>query len=147
MVSLTRYAQSRAISEGVPILLWFDEDQRTYGVRQESSYAERDARQTVYELGKDLEIELEYARQTTRMDRQSQRGGSRGGGTLDGATLNSGGKNALPSIRFLPDGFIAESSPESLWIREGTKDSIWITRSRNRLNYEIQTNTLQYPVR
>ncbi len=147
MVSLTRYGQSRAVSEGSPMMLWFDKDERTYGLREESSYADRDSRETVFELGKELEVELEYARQTTRVGRQTQRGGNQSGGALDGGTLGRGGQNALPAIRFLPDGFIAESSPESIWIREGTRDSVWITRSRNRLNYEIQTNRLQYPGR
>lgn len=144
MVALTRFGQSRAVSEGVPMLLWFDKVERTYGLKQESSYAEKDSRESVFDLGKDLEVELEYARQTTRVDRRSPFGGNL---NLGGGMLNSGGQNALPAIRFLPDGFIAESSPESIWIREGTRDSIWITRSRNRLNYEIQTNRLLYPVR
>ncbi len=53
----------------------------------------------------------------------------------------------LPSIRFLPDGFIAETSPDLIWIRRGEKDHLAITRSRNRLNYEIQTNKLEIGAR
>ncbi len=144
VLALTRHGQSRAVSEGTPMLLWFDKNERTYGLREDSSYGEqaRDAKETVFDLGKELEMDLEYVQSTRRVDPRPSRGGG-----LDAGMLGSGGPNALPGIRFLPTGFIAEGSPENIWIREGTRDSVWITRSRNRLNYEIQTNKLQYPSR
>ena len=55
-------------------------------------------------------------------------------------------------LRFQSDGFVGETSPQSVVIREekdGTRtdESIWITQSRNRLNYEIHTNALQNALR
>jgi hypothetical protein len=46
----------------------------------------------------------------------------------------------LPAIRFTPDGFISETSPERITMRETTDQAsaIWITQNGNRLNYEIQ---------
>src|SRR3954462_714543 len=38
LYSLTSYAQSRAVSEGIPMLVWFDTRQRMYGLRAASSY-------------------------------------------------------------------------------------------------------------
>src|SRR5204862_288488 len=32
MLSLTHYAQGRAVAEGVPVLMWFDPKNSTYGV-------------------------------------------------------------------------------------------------------------------
>ena len=45
----------------------------------------------------------------------------------------------LPTIRFLPDGSISETSPLMLRLigREG--DSLWLAQSRSRLAYEIRT--------
>ncbi len=48
-----------------------------------------------------------------------------------------------PTIRFTPDGFISETSPERVLIRqvrEGEEDVVLIGLSSTRLNYEIQTN-------
>ena len=52
----------------------------------------------------------------------------------------------LPTIRFTPDGFIGETSPQAIGFREGEEKRndqdalIWIGQSRTRLNYEIWTN-------
>jgi type II secretion system protein H len=32
ILALTRYGQSRAVAEGVPVVLWIDSKQRTYGL-------------------------------------------------------------------------------------------------------------------
>ena len=50
-------------------------------------------------------------------------------------------------LRFPPDGFIDETSPQSVVLRDQRGDSIWITQSRNRLNYEIHTNIFRASVR
>ena len=43
-LALTRHAQSRAVSEGVPMVLWFDPEARTYGVNADNTFVEDDAR-------------------------------------------------------------------------------------------------------
>ena len=48
---------------------------------------------------------------------------------------------------FPPDGFIDETSPQSVVLRDQSGESIWITQSRNRLNYEIHTNIFRASVR
>src|SRR6185436_8223015 len=53
-LSMTRYAQSRAISESVPVELWIDSREGMYGVRQLSSYNENDSKAMEYRLGTDL---------------------------------------------------------------------------------------------
>jgi hypothetical protein len=45
-----------------------------------------------------------------------------------------------PAIRFTPDGFISETSPERVLLREGDDDAVYLGQSRTRLHYEIQTN-------
>ncbi len=132
-VSLTRYGQSRAVSEGVPVVLWINTRQGSYGLRQEAGYTEQDAKAVDFLLGKDLRVEvaglpaqlgpLAQARATRQTDPNS------------------------PMLRFPPDGFIDETSPQSVVLRDQRGESIWITQSRNRLNYEIHTNMFRASVR
>ena len=126
-LSLTRYGQSRAVSEGVPMVLWIDAKQGTYGLQQEAGYTDLDTKAVDYEVGKDLRLEVaDVVVQSSGQFGQAQ----------------SAGRN-VPGIRFLPDGFVGESSLQTVWIHEGSLDSVAITQSRNRLNYEISTNLLQ----
>ena len=54
--------------------------------------------------------------------------------------LSSG--NNLQVIQFTPDGFIGLTSPESVAIHDGERETITISQSLNRLTYEIQTNQI-----
>ena len=125
-VSLTRYGQSRAVSDGVPIVLWIDARQRAYGLEPQSGYPENDTKAVELALGKDLNIEatdIPVQTGANKMEPQLNRN--------------------LPSIRFLPDGFMSETSPRSIAFRDLRGETIWVNQSRNRLNYEIQTNAWQ----
>lgn len=137
-VSLTRYGQSRAVSEGVPMVLWIDLRKRSYGLKQEAGYTDEDAKAVEFEMGKELSIEVADVPEAGASARQ---------GRLAQPTDPS-----VPTLRFQPDGFVGETSPQSVVIREEkdgarTDESIWITQSRNRLNYEIRTNALQNALR
>ena len=121
-LSLTRYAQSRAVSEGVPMSLWIDTQEGTYGLQSEVNYVDTDPRAVGFEISKDLTIEI-------------------------AATQNANGTSVAPqvqagvtSIRFSPDGFLSDASPAAVVFRQGDQDLAVISQSRNRLNYEIQTN-------
>jgi type II secretion system protein H len=125
-LALTRYGQSRAISEGMPMVLWVDMQERAYGLEPEASYNNLDSRAVDYDLGRDLQIEVR--------DLPNQ------------ATVQTGSNQANRnpnSIRFRPDGFIAETSPKTVVIKDANGDAVWISQSRNGLTYEIQTNGLQ----
>jgi len=127
-LSLIRYGQSSAVSEGVPTVLWVDAKQRTYGLQAQSGYLPNDTKAIEYELEDDLQIEVSAPPITTVTPTR----------VLVGQTPGN-----LPAIRFTPDGFISETSPGKVEIREGLDrqaSSIWITQNGNRLNYEIQTS-------
>ena len=134
-LALTRYAQSRAVSEGVPMLLWIDEDEGRFGLEAERSYLEEeDPLAKEYEVNDQLRVEVVLP--PTQW--LSQTWNWKGTGQV---------KANQPVIRFGPDGFIADTSPEYVLfeqVREGEEDALVIGRSRNRLNYEIQTNQLAY---
>ena len=124
-VSVTRYGQSRAVSDGVPVQLWIDTKQGAYGLEQQPGYSDVDTKAVDFDLNKDLTIEVADLPLQSAQARVRQQ------------------QSNLPMIRFLPDGFISETSPMTVVVRENKGDAIWITQSRNRLNYVIQTNVLQ----
>ena len=53
----------------------------------------------------------------------------------------------LPAIKFNPDGFYADTSPEEIVLiqegESGGKEEVVIAKSLNRLGYEIQTSNQQ----
>ena len=129
-VSLTRYGQSRAVAEAAPMDLWIDTTQGGYGLEEEAGYTDLDTKAVDLDLGKDLVIELQDL--PAHANRSTQKNQLHGN---------------LPTIRFRPDGFISETSPRIVVIREKSGEAVWIIQSRNRLNYEIQTNALQTALR
>jgi prepilin-type N-terminal cleavage/methylation domain-containing protein len=127
MLALTRHAQDRAVSEGVPMVMWFNPDAGTYGVEAELTYDDTDTKAVIYELNSDLTMEM--------------------------APIVPGAVEPLPwkvtaeisgmhqCIRFTPDGFIAETSPPWIWLRvrrEDLPDAVWLALSDNGLNYELR---------
>jgi type IV fimbrial biogenesis protein FimT len=124
-LSMTRYGQSRAVSEGVPMILWIDTKQGIYGLETAPGFSDEDAKAVQFALDKDLQVDVSTPTvATTTLGRMSE---------------NSGRAANFPTIRFSPDGFISESSPDRIVIREGTDYAVWIAQSPSRMNYEIQT--------
>jgi prepilin-type N-terminal cleavage/methylation domain-containing protein len=127
MVALTRYAQSRAVSEGIPMVMWFNPQLGTYGVEAEQTYPGVDTKAVTYELESNLKMEL-----PANSDPQA---------TPWKATAEIGGAN--PAIRFTPDGFISDTSPKWIWLRltrDDQPDAVWLALNDNGLNYELQNN-------
>lgn len=125
-MTLTRFAQNRAVSEGVPMLVWMDTEKRLYGLEAQPGYLEQDGRALEYRLASELEMEV-------------------------GEPLTvQGGMNAqliarnLPAnlrfIRFTPEGFISDVSPQYVLIRRNQQDQIAVGPARNWQHYEIYTN-------
>lgn len=134
-LALTLYGQSRAVSEGAPMLVWIDPDEKTYGLLSESAQAGEDPGAREYRIDRDVRIQVQtLARRnnaTTRLPTNLRLG-----------------RNASV-IRLQPDGFITETSPVAVSFRtepragerdDPTRNVVWVGQSRNRLNYELQTN-------
>jgi type II secretory pathway pseudopilin PulG len=120
--SLTRYGQSRAVSESIPMLLWFDTRQKTYGLRAASSYLEVDPRSVEFALDRDLDWEIRSPQLAS--------------GVLLTPFVDRN-IGTLPTIRFSPDGSIAETSPETILLTQAQKDAVAIAINTNRLRYDI----------
>lgn len=130
-LSLTRYGQSRAVSEGVPMVLWIDAQNGQYGLQTQTGYTDNDAKAVQFALDDKLTMEVSM-NQIPTMTRSNT------------WTQNAPAPGVLPVIRFLPDGFIDEASPENILIRESLNNAIVVRESTNRLRYEIEsTQTAQ----
>ena len=135
LLGLARYGQSRAVSEGVPMVLWMDEERGAYGLKSERADSDQDDKAVEFELAKDLKLEVQLA--VSGLHSMPWK-------------ITTTVANNRPAMRFTPDGFIGDNSPDRVVLRqvhEGEDDLIWIGLSRNRLYYEIQTNALQTAAR
>lgn len=134
MLSLVRYGQERAASEGLPMELWVDSNGRKFGLSADPSYEETDSREVEFTLDENLQIETVAAaaavRPTTTIS--SRRSSSN---PTKAKVQNK--HAAFPTIRFMPDGTIAETSPSAIKLSEDGGFTISIVQSRNRLGYEI----------
>jgi Tfp pilus assembly protein FimT len=126
-LSLTRYGQNRAVSEGVPMMLWIDAKQGAYGLEAAPGFADEDTKAVEFTLHEELRVEVSTPIVATGLSQMRQ-------------SLRASTTGNRPMIRFSPDGFIGETSPDRIVIREGDQYAIWIVQSPNRMNYEIQSN-------
>jgi type II secretion system protein H len=122
LLSLINYAQSRAVAEGVPVLLWIDPASSTYGLEVQASYATDDARAPVYTAEPTLTLETVGPVETYASEQEDELLG-----------LPEG----RPAIRFHPDGFFDESSVSRIVIRQGDEGALEIVPKTNRLGFEI----------
>lgn len=134
LMSLTRLGQMRAAAEGLPMILWVDLKQRTYGLETDSSFVDEDAKAVEYTLDGNVTMEIGAT--------ESQQS-SIGSDTLFGSLDSVSKRASLPHIRFEPAGGISESSPENLQLLDRDGGSLWVGLAANRLNYEIRSQEMQ----
>jgi Tfp pilus assembly protein FimT len=136
-IALTRYAQNRAVSSGVPMLLWIDYEQKTYGLREEARFNSSQVKllttqNEIYETPvnafheeKTLNFKLAENLQFLLDNRERL-------------------TNGLAMIRFYPDGAIDEDSLQYLVLEDKNQEMIPISQSHNRLYYEISDPTNEW---
>ena len=125
MLSLTHYAQSRAVSEGVPVVLWVDPANSTYGLTVQSSF--NDAEGDDHAISYAVDPSLKLAAPQVATDAVSEQDDER-----------LGIPEALSFIRFTPDGFFDDSSVNKITIRLGNEAGLELVPTLNRLGYEIR---------
>jgi type IV fimbrial biogenesis protein FimT len=114
IVALMHLAQSRAVSEGAPMMLWVNASTGGYGVAAETSGQDGDPK------AENLTVDS----------------------TLTIAVLNSTGGTPitfhnLPAIRFQPDGTVDENSPQTLKLTDSDGFARWLVQTRLRTGYEV----------
>ena len=125
-MALTRAAQSRAVSEGVPMVLWLETKSRAYGLNADKSFVEEDPKAEQFAVDESLEVEVRHSSEAAAALQLVQ---------FRNEKLDTG---TLYTLRFNPDGFVSVSSPEAVIFRQANNGELWVAQSRNRLNYEIQ---------
>jgi prepilin-type N-terminal cleavage/methylation domain-containing protein len=135
LLALTRSGQSRAVSEGVPMDLWVDAEQGTFGLAAEPSYETSDPKAVDFTLDGGLQIEVVNKTVVTPANTMNR---SRQASTASVPRVNLV-HASLPTIRFLPDGSIGESSPQMLHLISGDGGSLWLAQSRDGVSYEIRS--------
>jgi prepilin-type N-terminal cleavage/methylation domain-containing protein len=125
ILSLTHEGQSRAVSGGVPMVLWFDANNNKYGLEEEPGYVDKDPNAVEFELDKNLKIEVpDYDASTA---------------SLNGPSADTQ-RQGLPQITFLSDGSVADGSPRTVRLTDSEGPTVTLTQSsRNRNQYEIST--------
>jgi type II secretion system protein H len=115
LAALIHAGQSRAVSEGLPVVLWVNEKQNAYGLTAETSGQNGDPKAENLTADENVRI----------------------------AVLNPGSTGLttfqnLPAIRFLADGTIDESSPQRLRLVDAKGHALWLAEANNRMGYEIR---------
>ena len=134
LLSLTRYAQSRAAAESIPMILWIDEKRGRYGVESEYSFTLQDERAIEYSLASNVVIQVEASMAPS----------------LPASTGGTSATRDMLRIRFAPDGFLNDLHPRFIWLRQLTPQGLVSQRdegavvgmapNRSRVHYEILTN-------
>ena len=117
LMALMHAGQARAVSEGMPIVLWLDEKQNTIGLEQETPPKGGDPKAENLTISENVQIAP---------------GGSQGSTTASTTTFKH-----LPAIRFLPDGTVDEGSPQTVQLTQG-KEVLVLGELQNRTGYEIK---------
>ena len=119
LFALMHAAQSRAVSEGMPMVLWVDEKQNAYGLQMEMT--SKDANGQNGDV-KAEELSVDSTLQITVLTV----------GLSAPTTFNN-----LPAIKFLPDGTVDENSPQTIQLNDSTGKTLWLLLNKTRTGYEI----------
>jgi len=136
LLALTRNGQSRAVSEGLPMDLWVNADQGRFGLEAEPSYDNNDPRKVDLQLETGLQIKIEIGAVSASTN-SGNPGQVQSVASKPRTMLVQPG---LPTIRFMPDGSIADTSPQMLCLVGRDGSALWLKQTRNRLTYEIKSN-------
>jgi len=122
LLSLTHYAQSRAIAEGYPVLLWVDTAASRYGLEIRSGYVASDDRAIAYDVDGDLSVESSASDAPEPYEDEG----------LSSRDLKAG-------IIFNPDGLIDPSSVSKIVIRQRDEAAIALRPMKHGLAYELDS--------
>ena len=124
MLSLTHFAQSRAVSAGVPVLLWFDARTSTYGVEVQAGHVTDEEQAHVFTTDPSLTFTADTDANALVSEQEDE-------------------KLGLPAdravIRFNPDGFFDEVSVRRIVLQQQDGPALELIQTENRLGYEIRS--------
>jgi type II secretion system protein H len=131
-MALMHYGQTRAVADGVPMMLWIDSTHRAYGLEQQPGYAARDPLEEDNTLADGLKID------TVRNNVKTPVANSQTGRIVTGQVVQ--GKTRLPAIYFSPDGGINYAmSVGGVSIQNANDAPVWIALNSSEMSYGIQS--------
>jgi len=141
-LALTRYASARAISEGLPMVLWLDQVEGAYYVSELNGFTRGNANDglvqrpllTATRATPPLRDETGETR-TFRLAEKLQ----------FELPVEARARGQLTAIHFSPDGVIEADSPRTIVIRQDERQWLAIVRATNGLAYEISQYTNAEP--
>ena len=127
IISMAHAAQSRAVSGGVPVILWFDKDKNTYGFEEEPGYTDKDPKADEYTVNENLKIEIPEDDNALPQPASES----------DNPHMN------MPHITFLPDGTVADGSPRTIKLVDQNGPTLSVTQTKDRNQYEVAATEQQ----
>lgn len=134
LLALTHGGQSRAVSEGIPMDLWIDSANGAYGLEAEPSFETTDPHATDFKLDSGLQIDTSKPAAVPAPQVLTP------GQMVSTASVLpiKLAHPTLPTIRFLPDGTIGQTSPTKVVLTARDGSSLTLVQNTNRLSYEIR---------
>ncbi|HRE82166.1 MAG TPA: prepilin-type N-terminal cleavage/methylation domain-containing protein [Opitutaceae bacterium] len=120
LLSLTHYAQSRAVTEGYPMMLWIEPNIGRYGLEIQPGFVDNDDRAVAYDLDASLTLE---AVASTAFTPYEDEGVKR--------------ETAQTGILFLPDGLVDSSSLSRVILRHSDQTTVALEQMKNGLAFEL----------
>ena len=137
LLALTRSGQSRAVSEGVPMDLWVDAEQGTFGLEAEPSYETSDPKAVDFTLDGGLQLEVVnktvVAPANTMTDEPGPAGQHRQRAARQPRPCQPA-DDTLSAGRVDRRGQPAVAPPD-----QRDSGSLWLAQSRDGLSYEIRS--------
>jgi len=132
LYSMIRYGQERAVSEGLPMNLVLNSAQKQLTLAAEPSYESEDPKRLEIDMDSEMELEVLTTNTVARIADMTDSWNRSNTGRTRAPVSN------LPTIRLLPDGTIAQSSPQVIRLTGRDGITLYVGQNRNRLGYEIR---------
>ena len=112
--------------------LWIDDPARTYGVQADPGFTPDDAKAVSFQIAPDLTLEIAAAT-------PGRNSAARTTASSTPAPATSAARTGVTTLYFQPDGFLSPNNPTGIRFRGSDDATLTLSQSRNRLNYEIQS--------
>ena len=116
LLAIAHEGQARAVSEGMPMVLWIDGKNNGYGLEEETPGKNGDTKAEKYAADDNVQVAAL---------------------NLDGSATTF---KSLPAIRFLADGSVDENSPQTVKLTGSDGSELWVLESADRRRYEISNS-------
>jgi type II secretion system protein H len=110
LVALTEYGRNQAVSDGFPMVIWIDAEERRYGLQTKPGFMSRTRDEPDYELGDGIRFDL-------------------------GRDVRSVG--VMEAIEFSAGGTVDPRSLEAIWLIDSTESTLVVAQSTNGWGYEV----------